>query len=164
MNFIKKILLGIFARSKKNTNQTIETEIASGTGILTINIDKGVALDLDRMARNTGCENQRGLMISMIALVRWVLKKLDQGYVIGALDPTSGDFTALSVANIFPNLAATADQDMESTEDAPANSPRDKITRLAIEHYQWSLDQMKAGARVGALSSGNFIASPVFKR
>lgn len=70
--------------------------------------------DMERMRISAGHKSQRELLVCMISLNRWALRKLDEGRIIAAIDPVAKSYIQLEVDNIFPNLKETGRQDIET--------------------------------------------------
>ena len=119
---------------------------------ISVSVSKKLANDLEAFSVRSGLSNHRLLFASMIALTRWLLDRLDQGYVIIAISPHDLNYQQLDVSKTFPNLSATSSAEVDL----------DNIN-TAIDHYNWCVEQQGSGAKVGVMMNGRFIEAPVFK-
>jgi len=106
--------------------------------------------NVEQLMATIGAPDLTFFLPATVGLTRHVAQRLDKGYVIITIDPTSLDYSKTDVRNVFPNLAVTSIQDLGRLD-------------AAIDHYHWCVRQVEKGAKVGAFQDNLFEESPVFK-
>ncbi|HEU0080980.1 MAG TPA: hypothetical protein VFQ72_03070 [Candidatus Paceibacterota bacterium] len=139
------------------------------------------------MIKNIGHLDMTAFYKAMFVVYQWVYKRLEDGYIIAAIDPATKTYRSLTSPDLFPNLARTMEQPsspeklelffaghddtvewqmMPSTNDAvlalakeQRKAPED-VVDVAVRHYEWCLEQRRLGARTGAKKGFSFTDSP----
>ncbi|MDB5238713.1 MAG: hypothetical protein JWO00_48 [Candidatus Parcubacteria bacterium] len=97
-------------------------------------------------------ESLQEFFLSIFELFRWVHRAYDEGFVVMAIDSETLAHRSLEVKELFPHFVHGV-------------TYNEKIARIekALDHYNWSLKQVRDGARVGAAKEFGFEYAPAFK-
>jgi hypothetical protein len=145
-----------------------------------------VSLRWQTLMRMTGSVNDADLFNIMLTTAEWMVKQLDSGRILGAMDPSGLRFHRLVI--LFPNFIETAKSQISPSWESPDGSEdgplalhektddmiaelaegegisEEDLIQKAVEHYRWCREQKLRGFDIGAQSGSQFEESPIFEK